>query len=106
MWNNLGNCALQLNRKEYALRAYNIAVKCSYDEWRVWNNILVVSTELGKVSESIFAYHRILDLNKNFSNEAVLEEMVNLVTEPKPPLAATIASMAKLMGRITSMVSM
>lgn len=108
VWNNLGTCALKINEKEYALRAFLVAVKCSFDEWKVWSNILFVATDLGNINEAVNAFHRVLDLNKTFSSAAVLDKLANTaISDPEAHdlNVNKLDKLTKLFGRVTAMVS-
>lgn len=102
----MANCALKMNRKDYALKAYKEAIKCNYDEWKVWSNILTVASELGILTDSVHAFHRILDKKKDFSDDHALDKLVHAVVTKNRPSAIDIATLAKLFGRITSVTSL
>ncbi|KAI9228775.1 MAG: hypothetical protein DHS80DRAFT_15059 [Piptocephalis tieghemiana] len=61
-WNNLGSVYLHLKRKREAFNAFQQALKEKYDSWKIWQNYLYVSVEVGEVAEGILAVRRILDL--------------------------------------------
>lgn len=102
-WNNLGTCALRLFRPKYALRAFKMAVKCNYDEPRIWMNIVFLATDLEELNTAIEAYHRIIDLKKNFTDEEVLERMVHLALDS--PSIEKVKLVIKLLTRVNYTVS-
>ena len=57
-WNNLANSYIKQGQKPRAWKVLQEAVKCDYDNWKVWDNILVVSTDCAHFEEVIRAYHR------------------------------------------------
>ncbi|RKP13703.1 hypothetical protein BJ684DRAFT_4428, partial [Piptocephalis cylindrospora] len=61
-WNNLGSVYLHLNRKREAFNAFHKALKEKYDSWKIWQNYLYVSVDVGEVAEGILAVRRILEL--------------------------------------------
>ena len=64
-WNNLANAYIKLDQKSRAFTVLQEAVKCDYDNWKIWDNILVISVDCGHFEEAIRAYHRILDLRES-----------------------------------------
>ena len=57
-WNNLANSYIKQGQKPRAWKVLQEAVKCDYDNWKVWDNIMVVSTDCAHFEEVIRAYHR------------------------------------------------
>lgn len=47
------------------------AIKCSYDNWRIWENIVLVGADCGELAEVIKGAHRILDLKDKWLDEQV-----------------------------------
>lgn len=50
-WNNLSNAYIKLGQKSRAWKVLQEAVKADYDNWRIWDNILVVSTDCAAFEE-------------------------------------------------------
>ena len=50
------------------------AVKCDYDNWKVWDNICVISTDLAIFDEVIRSYNRILDIGQTHVDQQVCTE--------------------------------
>jgi len=71
-WNNLSNCYIKLGDKERAWRVLQESIRCEYDNWKVWVNMMLVSTDLGAFDESIRCYNRILDIKHTYMDEQVL----------------------------------
>lgn len=75
-------------------------LKYSYDNWRMWNNYMLVSLQIGDTVECIRALGRIADIKAQRSqdNSAVESEIVDLdivmrlvdLTLQEPPLDATM----------------
>ncbi|GAB6021476.1 Tetratricopeptide repeat domain 27 [Chamberlinius hualienensis] len=119
-WNNLANVYLQLHQKHRGWLALKEAIKCQYQEPKIWQNYLLVSADLGKVTEATEAYHRILDCDNKYVDEEILGLMVKKLTEdlqvPKNPDEETAANtsnrnlefqyskLCELFGRITANV--
>ena len=93
-WNNLANAYIKLGQRSRAFTVLQEAAKCDYDNWKIWDNILVISVDCGHFEEAIRAYHRILDLHESKSRSSfegntkmkkivdaeVLEALVQAVT--------------------------
>lgn len=47
------------------------AIKCSFDNWRVWENYSLVGCDCGQITEVIRAAHRILELKNKWEDEMV-----------------------------------
>lgn len=50
-WNNLAKAYIKLGQKDRAWRALQEAVKCNYDNWKVWDNLMAVSTDCADFHE-------------------------------------------------------
>lgn len=64
IWNNLANAYIKMGEKSKAHKCLQDAIKCNYENWKVWDNFMVVSTDLGLFSDVLLSYHRILDLKQ------------------------------------------
>ena len=42
-WNNLANCYVKLGQKERAWRVLQESVRCDFENWKVWDNLMVIS---------------------------------------------------------------
>ncbi|XP_076661524.1 tetratricopeptide repeat protein 27-like isoform X1 [Halictus rubicundus] len=108
-WNNLAKAYIKLGDKERAWKTLHDAIKCSYDRWQVWDNLMVVSIDLGHFSEVIHCYHRILDLKKNHLDVQVLDILThailnNLNDSDGNPAQRLLPKALELFGRISSVV--
>ncbi|KAB0796138.1 hypothetical protein PPYR_10199 [Photinus pyralis] len=101
-WNNLAKTYIKLGHKRAAHQALHDAIKCNFDNWKVWDNLMVVSVDVNAFSDVINAYHRILDLKGSHVDPEVLQALVSHVTcstkEPNLLLRRT----QELFGRLTS----
>jgi len=50
-WNNVAKCYVKLGQKARAWRALQEAVKCQYENWKVWDNLMVVSIDCCEYDE-------------------------------------------------------
>lgn len=113
-WNNLGRVLYELGRKKEALRALSEAARLKRDSWRVWNNVLLLATELRSTIDILRAMERLLELR---GRDAVVDrplsvavnEVGRLASSAKKEDHAEAAPLAKRMlavlGQATSMVS-
>ena len=92
-----------MGQKARAWKVLQEAVKCDYDnwkvwdnnnnnnnnkliviEWKVWDNIMVVSTDLAHFSDVIKAYHRVLDLKERHVDVDVLRILASAIADDLP----------------------
>ncbi len=108
-WNNLSNAYIKLGQKSRAWKVLQEALKCDYDNWKIWDNIMVVSVDLSHFSDVIAAYHRILDLKGKHVDTEVLRILGQAIASDAKdnqgePCRKYFADTMKLMGRLTSAV--
>merc|ERR1719450_932986 len=105
-WNNLANCYVKLGQKERAWRVLQEAVRCDFDNWKVWDNLMVISLDIGAFNDVIRSYNRILDIKQvhidnqvlNIIGKAVLDNM----TDIEGNLAGKLKDkLQKLLARVT-----
>ncbi|XP_074111774.1 tetratricopeptide repeat protein 27-like [Cotesia typhae] len=81
-WNNLAKVYIKLNNKPRAWHSLKNAVKCDFNVWQVWDNLMVVSIDLGHFTDVIECYHRILDLKKSpHIDHQVLKILTDAITK-------------------------
>ena len=81
-WNNLAKAYINLDDKSRAFTVLLEAAKVDYDNWKIWDNILVISVQCGHFEETIRAYHRILDIRESksqnsFEGNTKIKELVD-----------------------------
>ncbi|GIY52227.1 tetratricopeptide repeat protein 27 [Caerostris darwini] len=108
-WNNLSNAYIRSQQKERAWRSLQEAIKCNYEEWRVWENFLLVSIDIGVFEDVIRAWHRLLDIKGKYLDPEILGILVRAITEDMPDFNGQPASKfkkeaLKLLGRLSSIV--
>lgn len=106
-WNNLSTAYIRLQKKNKAFRTLQEALKCNYEHWQIWENFIVVSTDIGEFDEVIKAYHRLMDLRENYKDIQILQIVVRAVvenlTDSQGQQAGALQSKLKeLLGRISS----
>ena len=52
------------SRSKEAYNALKQALKHRFDSAKIWGNFVIVCVELRKVTEIIYAYHRLLDIDE------------------------------------------
>lgn len=105
-WNNLAKCYIKLGQKQRAWRVLHEAIRCDYDNWKVWDNLMVIAADLAVFDDVLRAYSRILDLKQTHLDGQVLGVLVKVVTEGIPDSAGLSSakyreSVAQLLARLT-----
>ncbi|CAH0386434.1 unnamed protein product [Bemisia tabaci] len=108
-WNNLAKAYVKRGEKHRALNALQEAIKCNYENWRVWDNLLAVSTDCADFETVLLSYHRLLDLRGRHTDVEVLECVVKAITQnlsdaDGKPCKVHLKAALKLFGRLTSQI--
>uniref|UniRef100_A0A3B4B355 Tetratricopeptide repeat protein 27 n=1 Tax=Periophthalmus magnuspinnatus TaxID=409849 RepID=A0A3B4B355_9GOBI len=82
----------------------NCRHRCS---WQIWENFLLVSTNIGAFNDAIRAYHRLMDLRDAYKDTEVLEYLVRAVVKDLPdrqgaPSSALKPKLKELLGRVSA----
>lgn len=106
-WNNLAQAYLKLNNRRGAHQALTDALRCNFENWKIWENMLVVSSDIVYYSDTIRAYHKLLDLKGKYLNVGVLECLAhgianNALDYEGKPTGHLLQKTRELFGRITS----
>lgn len=102
-WNNLSKAYVKLNQKMRAWKTLQEALKWNYENWKLWDNYMVVSVDVGQFHEVMKAYNRILDLKPKHIDVEVLRILVDALTDKfKDPQLIGLAE--KLFIRLTQEV--
>lgn len=80
-WNNLSKAYIKLNQKERAWRTLHEAIKCNFEEWRVWENFMLVSIQVGALDDVITAWHRLIDIKSSHKDDQILCALTYEVTK-------------------------
>jgi len=105
-WNNLARCYVHLEQKERAWRVLQEAVRCDFDNWKVWDNMMVIATDIGQFEDVIRSYNRVLDIKKTHVDQEVLGILVRAVVGDVEDFggqgsARLRPALLKLLGRLT-----
>ncbi|KAL1517088.1 hypothetical protein ABEB36_000897 [Hypothenemus hampei] len=106
-WNNLAQAYLKVGNKRSAHQALLEALKCNFENWKVWENFLLVSSDISMYSDVIRAYHQLLDLKGKYLNVHVLGELVcdvsdDTIDSEGLPVARFLQKTRELLGRVVS----
>ncbi|KAG9101847.1 hypothetical protein FRC06_002550 [Ceratobasidium sp. 370] len=80
---------VKFTNKMLAFRALKQGLKYSYENWRMWQNYIVVAVDVGELSEACRALGRLVELRAEKDGSAsvdveVLERLVDAVTRAPP----------------------
>lgn len=108
-WNNLASVYIKSNQKPRAFATLQEAIKCDYENWRIWENYLLTSADVGQFEETMKASHRLLDLKDKWGDGEVLAVLVtavnsNLTDANGQPSDRLRSKLQELFGRVTTKV--
>ncbi|KAJ7669221.1 hypothetical protein DFH06DRAFT_1468853 [Mycena polygramma] len=98
------SAAVPFENKLLAFRALKQGLRSAYENWRMWYNYMIVSIEVGELSEACRALGRVIESRgAEAVDEDVLERLVNAVTrastvEEEEDGPAEAAEAAQLVG--------
>lgn len=78
-WNNLAKAYIHMGDKPKAHKVLHEALRCNFDNWKVWENFLIVSIDTGHFEDGINAYNRLLELKGKYYDKEILSILVNTV---------------------------
>jgi tetratricopeptide (TPR) repeat protein len=87
-WNNLASALLRIapqagsDRRRDAWTALKTATQIKHESWRMWENYMLVSLDVGELSECIRAMRRCIGLRSNECGEAAVDfEVLKLLVQ-------------------------
>lgn len=80
-WNNLAKCFIKLGNKQRAHKVLQEALKCNYDSWKIWENFLIVSVDVGSFEDALNAYNRLIELKEKYFDEEVLKIIMTAIAD-------------------------
>uniref|UniRef100_A0A6G1SLV1 Tetratricopeptide repeat protein 27 n=1 Tax=Aceria tosichella TaxID=561515 RepID=A0A6G1SLV1_9ACAR len=95
-WNNLSKAYIKLNQKERALRTLREAIKCNYEEWKIWENFMLVAVEVGALDDVIIAWHRLIDIKGSHKDDQVMSALTYSILQSS--YVKTDSKFMKLLG--------
>lgn len=57
------------------------ALKCNFDNWKIWENFLLVSVDIGSFEDALNAYNRLIELKEKYYDEEVLQIIMKAIAE-------------------------
>lgn len=80
-WNNLAKCYIKLGQKAKAHKVLNESLKCNFDNWKVWENFLLVSVDIGSFDDALNSYNRLIELKEKYFDEEVLKILISAISD-------------------------
>lgn len=80
-WNNLAKAYLNLGDKSRAHKILHEALRCNFDNWKVWENFLIVSIDTGNFEDVLNAHHRLGELKEKYLDKEILGIVVKAIHE-------------------------
>ncbi|XP_026747646.1 tetratricopeptide repeat protein 27 [Trichoplusia ni] len=106
-WNNLAKVYVNMGDKNRAYRSLMEALRFNYDNWKLWENVIMISMDTGHFEDVIRGVHRLLDILHKFEDVEVLTLLVRAVIQDLKDADGNSAArlqkrVLELFGRITS----
>ncbi|KAG7307419.1 hypothetical protein JYU34_007608 [Plutella xylostella] len=106
-WNNLAKVYVQQGDKPRAYRALMEALRFNYDNWKLWENVILISLDTGHFEDVLRGVHRLLDLRGQYGDAPVLRLLARAVLEGQEDADGHSAGrlrkrLLELFGRVTS----
>lgn len=83
-WNNLAKAYLNLGDKRRAHKILTEALRCNYDNWKVWENFLIVSIDTGNFEDVLNAHQRLTELKTRYLDKEILQITVDAIYNDMP----------------------
>lgn len=78
-WNNLAKCFIKLGNKPRAHKVLQESLKCNFENWKIWENFLLVSVDIGSFEDGLNAYIRLIELKEKYFDEEVLKIIITSI---------------------------
>lgn len=78
-WNNLAKCFIKLGNKKRAHKILQEALKCNFENWRIWENFLLVSVDIGSFEDALNAYNHLIELKEKYFDEEILKIIMKAI---------------------------
>jgi tetratricopeptide (TPR) repeat protein len=80
-WNNLAKCFIMLGDKKRAHKVLQESLKCNFDNWKIWENFLIVSVDIGSFEDAINSFNRLIELKEKYFDEQILVILVKAIAD-------------------------
>lgn len=101
-WNNLSKAYIKLGDKQRAFRTLQEALKNDYENSKIWQNLIVVAIDVGAYSEVIHAWNRLIDIDKKYEDDEIMNILVNELCTDDARLNGLRKRTLELLGRMTA----
>lgn len=113
-WNNLARVLHELGKKKQALKALSEAAKTKRDSWHIWDNMLMLATEIRSSPDMVRAMERLLEIR---GKDGIVAESIGVAVaevvrmtgsedvEDKARVGPVCRKLLKVLGRSTTLVS-
>lgn len=83
-WNNLAKAYIKMGDKKRAHKILNESLKCNFNNWKVWENFMIVSLDTGNFEDVMNAYKRMIELKTTFADKEVLKILIESIAYDRP----------------------
>lgn len=83
-WNNLAKAYIKMGDKVRAHKVLHESLKCNFNNWKIWENFLLVSVDVGSFEDAINAYNRLVELKEKYHDKQILEIIVGAIAQNIP----------------------
>lgn len=103
-WNNLAKAYIKMGDKMRAHKILQEALKCNFNNWKVWENFLLVSVDTGHFEDAINAFNRLIELREKYFDREVLGIIVRGVRIQVASCEGSDTSGARLIKKLQLLV--
>lgn len=89
-WNNLAKAYIKMNDKKRAHKVLHESLKCNFNNWKVWENFLLVSVDTGNFEDAINAYRQLIEIRGKHWDAQVLQILVRAIAANAPDAAGEL----------------
>lgn len=83
-WNNLAKAYIKMGDKKRAHKILAESLKCNYNNWKVWENFMIVGLDTGNFEDVLNAYKRLMELKPSFTDKEVLKILIESIEFDRP----------------------
>lgn len=83
-WNNLAKAYINLGDKKRAHKILKESLRCNFDNWKVWENFLIVSVDTGNFEDVLNAHQRLAQLKEKYLDKEVIGMIVRAIRDNMP----------------------
>ena len=83
-WNNLAKAYIKMGDKKRAHKILHESLKCNFNNWKVWENFMLVSLDTGNFEDVLHAYKQLMDLKTGFVDKEVLKILIESIELDRP----------------------